>query len=68
MLAKSVLFGLEIAAQQPLQSFSAFAFGWIESYPVLELFSVIVFVPVVMNAFAFWVQDNFLMKHKRDGG
>lgn len=36
--------------------------GWIENYPVLELFVVLIFVPVVMNALAFWVQDNFLMK------
>lgn len=36
--------------------------GWIENYPVLELLVVIVFVPVLMNGLAFWIQDNFLMK------
>jgi hypothetical protein len=36
--------------------------GWIEAYPILELMVVIVIVPVIMNALAFWVQDNFLKK------
>ena len=36
--------------------------GWVEAYPILELILVIVIVPVIMNAIAFWVQDNFLMK------
>ena len=39
-----------------------FAVGWTQAYPILELFIVIVFVPVIMNGLAFWVQDNFLMK------
>jgi len=39
-----------------------FILGWIEDYPVLELFLVMAFVPVIMNALAYWVQDNFLMK------
>ncbi len=39
--------------------------GWIEDYPVLELFVVIVIVPVIMNGLAFWIQDNFLMKRDK---
>jgi hypothetical protein len=36
--------------------------GWVEAYPNVELVLVIVVVPVIMNGFAFWVQDNFLKK------
>jgi hypothetical protein len=36
--------------------------GWITSYPTLELVIVMFLVPVIMNALAFWVQDNVLMK------
>jgi hypothetical protein len=39
--------------------------GWIEEYPILELLVVMVIIPVMMNGFAYWVQDNFLMKHEK---
>lgn len=45
-----------------MKVFSFYALGWIEKYPILELILVIVIVPVIMNALAFWVQDNFLKK------
>jgi hypothetical protein len=36
--------------------------GWITDYPKLELIVVMFFIPVIMNALAFWIQDNYLMK------
>ena len=62
VIGKGVLFGFEYGLKNPLKNFSVLIMGWIENYPVLELFVVLIFVPVVMNALAFWVQDNFLMK------
>lgn len=65
VIAKCVLFGLEIGLERQLQELSMFVLGWIEEYPVLELLVVIVIVPVIMNGLAFWVQDNFLMKQEK---
>lgn len=45
-----------------LNKISEILLGWIEAYPRLELIFVIVVVPVIMNGFAFWVQDSFLKK------
>ena len=62
VLGKSVIFGFEFGLESELNRLSSFLMGWIKAFPVLELLVVIVVVPVVMNALAFWVQDNFLMK------
>ena len=62
VIAKMALFGFEYGLRNPLKRFSFLIMGWIENYPVLELIVVIVFVPVLMNGLAFWIQDNFLMK------
>lgn len=62
IVAKIVLFLLEYFLSAFLDIVSKFLLGWIEAYPTLELMVVIVVVPVIMNGFAFWVQDNFLKK------
>ena len=36
--------------------------GWIQPYQTLELILVIIIAPLIMNALAFWFQDNFLKK------
>lgn len=61
---KSILFGIEYILENPLKIMTFALMGWIEDYPVMELLVVIVLVPVLMNGFAYWVQDNFLMKSK----
>ncbi len=66
VIAKSVVFAIELALTQPLTKFAQLILGWIEAYPTLELIVVIVIVPVVMNGLAFWVQDNFIMKKEKD--
>ena len=62
VIGKGALFGFEFGLRNPLKKFSFLIMGWIENYPIFELFVVIVFVPVIMNGLAFWIQDNFLMK------
>ena len=66
VVGNSVIFALEIGLEQQLKTLSFFLLGWIEAYPVLELMLVIVIVPVIMNGFAFWVQDNFLKKREEN--
>jgi hypothetical protein len=43
---------------------SLFFLGWIQPYEIFELILVIIIVPVIMNGFAFWMQDNFLKKQE----
>jgi hypothetical protein len=57
---------LEFFFRKVLDTISTFLLGWIENYPNLELVFVLVLGPVVMNGFAFWVQDNFLKKRNID--
>jgi hypothetical protein len=66
VIGKGALFGIEYGLRDPLKNFSYLTMGWIEQYPIFELFVVIVFVPVIMNGLAFWIQDNFLMKKEVD--
>ena len=61
---KSILFGIQFLLEDPLKVMTFALMGWIEEYPVIELLVVIVLVPVMMNGFAYWVQDNFLMKSR----
>ena len=68
VVGKSVIFGFEFGLEDPLKKMSSVLMGWVEDYPALELVIVIVIVPVAMNALAFWVQDNFLMRKDRIGG
>jgi hypothetical protein len=56
------MFELEVLLNEPLISISMFLLGWIQPYETLELILVIIVVPVIMNGFAFWFQDNFLKK------
>lgn len=65
VIGKIFLFSLEFGLRNPLKIFSFLIMGWIENYPILELFVVIVIVPVIMNGLAFWIQDNFLMKRDK---
>jgi hypothetical protein len=56
------MFELEVLLSVPLISVSTFLIGWIQPYQTFELVLVIIIVPVIMNGFAFWFQDNFLKK------
>lgn len=47
---------------QPLIDIATDILWWIQPYKTLELILVIIIVPLIMNGFAFWFQDNFLMK------
>jgi hypothetical protein len=62
VVGKSILFGLEFGLEGTIKDITFALMGWIEAYQILELVVVIVIVPVIMNGFAFWIQDNFLMK------
>ena len=36
-------------------------FGWMNFYPNLKLFLIMMVIPMFLNALQFWVQDNLLM-------
>lgn len=59
---KSMLFAIQDLLSQPIMDVTEFLMGWITSYPKLELTVVMFIIPVCMNALAFWIQDNYLMK------
>lgn len=62
IISKSIMFELEVLLSEPLIQITSSLLGWIQPYKTLELILVIIIVPVIMNGFAFWFQDNFLMK------
>lgn len=62
ILSKGMLFVMEYFLRGFLINLSNNLLWWIEAYPRLEVVFVLVVVPVIMNALAFWVQDNFLKK------
>ena len=62
IFSKFLLFIMEFFCKVILDKISEFLLGWIQKYPNLELIFVIIVVPVIMNGFAFWIQDNFLKK------
>ena len=41
-------------------------FEGLENYPRVELVLVMFVIPLIMNCFQFWVQDNFLKEKKKD--
>ena len=65
IVVKGILFGFEFGLEEPLKNMTFIVIGWIEKYPLLELFVAIVIIPVIMNGLAFWIQDNFLMKKEK---
>lgn len=62
MVAKTLLFEIEVLLSGPLITVATFLLGWIQPYETLELILVIIIAPVIMNGLAFWFQDNFLKK------
>lgn len=56
LLGAMVLFGV------PLNTFGGILLSQLNPYPRLELLTVMVFVPVVLNSLMFWVTDS-LLKH-----
>jgi hypothetical protein len=59
---KSLLFAIQDLLSHPIMVVIEFLMGWITDYPKLELTVVMFIIPVIMNAIAFWIQDNYLMK------
>lgn len=59
---KSMLFAIQDVLSHPIMVVTEFLMGWITDYPKLELTVVMFLIPVCMNALAFWIQDNYLMK------
>lgn len=57
-----MLFAIQDALSGPIMVVTEFLMGWITDYPKFELLIVMFVVPVIMNAIAFWIQDNYLMK------
>lgn len=61
-MSKTLVLSIEILLNVPIIAIASFLLGWIQPYETLELILVIIIIPVIMNGFAFWFQDNFLMK------
>lgn len=59
---KSVLFAVQDKFSKPIMAITELVMGWMSNYPKLELVLVMFLIPVIMNALAFWIQDNYLMK------
>jgi hypothetical protein len=61
-LTKSILAGFMWIGADYLGALGAKIFRRLDPYPRVELVVVMFIVPLIMNAFQFWVQDNFLKK------
>jgi hypothetical protein len=67
VVAKTLLFEIEVLLSGPLIAAATLLLGWIQPYETLELILVIIIAPVIMNGLAFWFQDNFLKKKPTQG-
>lgn len=68
VVAKTLLFEIEVLLSGPLIAIATLLLGWIQPYETLELILVIIIAPVIMNGLAFWFQDNFLKKKPTPAG
>eukprot|EP00828_Plagiopyla_frontata_P020263 TRINITY_DN2588_c0_g1_i5.p2 TRINITY_DN2588_c0_g1~~TRINITY_DN2588_c0_g1_i5.p2 ORF type:complete len:205 (+),score=41.88 TRINITY_DN2588_c0_g1_i5:352-966(+) len=64
VMSKATLYFFQIIFQSLLEDVGNFIFSGIKTIIWLKLLIVIILVPLVMNSFCFWIQDNFLKKNE----
>eukprot|EP01016_Furgasonia_blochmanni_P021228 TRINITY_DN2351_c0_g1_i2.p2 TRINITY_DN2351_c0_g1~~TRINITY_DN2351_c0_g1_i2.p2 ORF type:complete len:167 (+),score=22.78 TRINITY_DN2351_c0_g1_i2:112-612(+) len=65
-LSKILLLGVQAMFAALLVEMSAHLWSSLDNMPNFKLLIVMVIVPVIMNSFQFWIQDNFLKKQEFD--
>ena len=67
-LSKIIKFFFEVMYHKPIIKLGNFLLSGLQGKPELELFIVMVFVPVTLNSIQYWIQDTFLKgdKHIED--
>ena len=67
-LSKIIIFFFEVMYHKPIIKLGNFLLSGLQGKPELELFIVMVFVPVTLNSIQYWIQDTFLKgdKHIED--
>lgn len=63
-LSKIIVFFFEIIYHKPIVRIGELFLSKLAGHPQLELFVVMVVIPVSFNSIQFWVQDNFLKGDK----
>ncbi|CAI2377660.1 unnamed protein product [Moneuplotes crassus] len=66
VMVKLTLFSFQLLAAPVLERISTFLIGWVKAYPKVKLIVIMVIVPFILNAFQFWIQDNFLKLKKKN--
>ena len=59
---------IEYVFEEPLAAFGLVVLSPLCFNPHLELFIVVVLLPLVLNAFQFWIVDEYLMAQNGAGG
>jgi hypothetical protein len=62
IVSKTLIIGLLILFETPLNDFVSVIFDHFEGYRHFELLFVMILVPFILNILQFWVQDAFLKK------
>jgi hypothetical protein len=67
ILSKLLVLALELLFGGVLLLAVSWALGWLQRWPTLELLAVLFLIPMVLNAAAFWWQDNWLKRRGPEG-
>jgi len=62
LVAKMILVGTMVVLKRQIQAVGDFVLSPLDPYPKVELLCVMIVIPVILNAFMFWVTDGFLRK------
>jgi len=65
---KVLLAGFTVWLGTTLAGVAKVSLGWLDAYPRLKLFVVMVLTPLVLNIFALWTADNFLQADAKEEG
>lgn len=63
-LAKIIVFFFEVTHHRPIVRSGEYFLASFQGHPELELFVVMVLIPVSFNSIQFWIQDTFLKGDK----
>lgn len=65
IISKIILALVVFKLVNPLSIIGNFLFSFIEQYPNVELFIVMIIAPSVLSVIQYWMTDNILMSHSR---
>jgi len=59
-ISKIIVFVFEVSFYKPVVAIGEEFLSIFDGHPNIELFAVMIVIPVTLNSVQFWIQDNFL--------